>query len=229
MLRTFVVASFVAGSSTVLVSCLPASSVTPGTVKTVMPLGDSITDGYTTPGGYRIRLWNLLVGQDHDPLNFVGSQQNGPIPDQDNEGFSGWRIDMIRAHIDTWMIRYRPNAVLLNIGDNDVLENYQLSTAPARLEELVLRMCKDDPGVKVLVSNLIGGVGSEVPTAAFNAKVPGVVRSVATTGCKVYFVDVHKYVHTATDLADGHHPTPAGYAKMADAWYTVLAPLMARH
>ena len=29
----------------------------------ILPLGDSITDGYFVPGGYRIELWNSLTKQ----------------------------------------------------------------------------------------------------------------------------------------------------------------------
>jgi lysophospholipase L1-like esterase len=192
-----------------------------------MPLGDSITDGYSTPGGYRIRLWTLLASRDRTALNFVGSLKNGPQYDKDHEGHTAWRIDDIRRYIDGWMASAQPDAVLLNIGDNDVLQNYALASAPARLKDLVLRICADHRGVRVLVSNLIGGVGSEAGTAAFNAKVPGVVAAVVSEGCRATFVDMHKSIH-ASDLADGHHPTLAGYNKMADVWYPYLAPLMAR-
>jgi hypothetical protein len=42
-----------------------------------MPLGDSITDGYGTPGGYRIELFRkILTASQH--ATFVGRNSNGP-------------------------------------------------------------------------------------------------------------------------------------------------------
>src|SRR4051794_38567237 len=43
----------------------------------IMPLGDSLTDGQDIPGGYRIDLWARFAA-DGEPINFVGSQANGP-------------------------------------------------------------------------------------------------------------------------------------------------------
>jgi hypothetical protein len=39
----------------------------------VMPLGDSITDGFNVPGGYRVDLWQKLVAGGRT-VDFVGSQ-----------------------------------------------------------------------------------------------------------------------------------------------------------
>ena len=62
----------------------------------IMPLGDSITDGVQTPGGYRIGLWQRFVANGYRE-DFVGSLSNGPaaLGDHDHEGHSGWRIDQI--------------------------------------------------------------------------------------------------------------------------------------
>jgi lysophospholipase L1-like esterase len=236
--RVFLSIALLGTASTGLAGCVPtpssnsvASLASPANVKNVMPLGDSITDGWTVPGGYRPRLWTLLVNRDRDPLNFVGTQDSGPdsLPDQDHEGYPGWQIQDLRAHIDTWMAVDKPDAVLLNIGDNDILQDNKLSQAPARLKDLVLRICADRRGVRVLVSNLIGSIGAEAQDAAFDRAVPGVVTAVRATGCNAIFVDVHKSVPVSYLGPDGDHPTLAGYNKLADVWYAALAPMMARH
>src|SRR5690242_18073375 len=76
----------------------------------VMPLGDSITDGLTVPGGYRIGLWQRFTN-DRYRVDFVGSLSNGPgtLGDHDHEGHSGWRIDQIDANIAGWLSRYSPH------------------------------------------------------------------------------------------------------------------------
>ena len=78
-----------AGSLTVTDGTPPPNAGAPK----VMPLGDSLTDGYYTPGGYRPDLAELL-GQDGLLVDYVGSLANGPagFRDQEHEGHSGWRI-----------------------------------------------------------------------------------------------------------------------------------------
>ncbi|MEV4328837.1 SGNH hydrolase, partial [Microbispora rosea] len=97
----------------------------------VMPLGDSITEGTQVPGGYRIGLWQRLAAGRYT-IDFVGSQYNGPgsLGDHDHEGHPGWRIDQIDANINGWLRNSNPRTVLLHIGTNDVLQNYNVSGAP---------------------------------------------------------------------------------------------------
>ena len=68
---------------------VPAHAESNGGVR-VMPLGDSITDGYNVPGGYRINLWQRLAAGRYT-VDFVGSGFNGPasLGDHDHEGHSG--------------------------------------------------------------------------------------------------------------------------------------------
>src|SRR5439155_9431122 len=81
----------------------------------VMPLGDSITFGVgsSTGSSYRAALWDRLVGQAGYAVDYVGSQRSGALPDTDNEGHSGWRIDQIASNVDGWLATYQPDVVLL--------------------------------------------------------------------------------------------------------------------
>src|SRR5690349_17858040 len=94
----------------------------------VMPLGDSITEGTQVPGGYRIGLWQRLAAAGYR-VDFVGTQSNGPaaLGDHDHEGHPGWRIDQIDANISGWLATTGARTVLLHIGTNDVLQNYNLA------------------------------------------------------------------------------------------------------
>jgi hypothetical protein len=58
-----------------------------------MPLGDSLTDGYNVPGGYRIALEDALTNSGQ-PFDFVVGRFNGPVSlaDQDHEGHVGFKI-----------------------------------------------------------------------------------------------------------------------------------------
>jgi lysophospholipase L1-like esterase len=190
----------------------------------VMPLGDSITEGTQVPGGYRIGLWQRFGAGGHR-VDFVGSQFNGPagLGDHDHQGHPGWRIDQLDANIVGWLRATAPRTVLLHIGTNDVLQNYNLAGAPGRLSTLVDRITATVPEAEVFVATIIplSNPGQEANARAFNATIPGMVQSKVNAGKHVHLVNMHSALTTA-DLIDGVHPTATGYDKMAAAWYAAL-------
>jgi lysophospholipase L1-like esterase len=187
----------------------------------VMPLGDSITDGFNVPGGYRVGLWQRLAGSGYT-VDFVGSAVNGPpeLGDHDHEGHPGWRIDQIDANIVDWLHTSAPHTVLLHIGTNDLVQNFDVLDAPARLSTLVDHILANAPGVEVFVAQILPerDPTQEGRVEAYNAALPAMVRG---KGSHVHLVDMHSAVTTA-DLADGVHPTAAGYAKLGAVWYSAL-------
>ncbi|SCF46812.1 Lysophospholipase L1 [Micromonospora matsumotoense] len=201
----------------------PAQAESNGGVR-VMPLGDSITEGTQVPGGYRIGLWQRLASGRYT-IDFVGSQFNGPasLGDHDHQGHPGWRIDQIDANIVGWLNTQRPQTVLLHIGTNDILQNYNVSTAPNRLSTLIDRITATVPTAEVFVAQLIplSNSNQEAAVRTFNAAIPGIVSSKVSAGKRVRLVDMHSAVTTA-DLIDGIHPTAGGYDKMAARWYSAL-------
>jgi lysophospholipase L1-like esterase len=200
-----------------------ASAESNGGVR-VMPLGDSITEGTQVPGGYRIGLWQRMAGAGYR-VDLVGSQFNGPagLGDHDHEGHPGWRIDQIDANIAGWLQATTPRTVLLHIGTNDVLQNYNLATAPNRLSTLIDRITTAAPSADVFVATIIplSSASQEAAARTFNAAIPGMVQSKVNAGKRVHLVDMHAALTTA-DLIDGIHPTAGGYDKMAAKWYTAL-------
>ncbi|MGW0801402.1 ricin-type beta-trefoil lectin domain protein [Nonomuraea sp. NPDC002799] len=186
----------------------------------VMPLGDSITDGLTVPGGYRINLWQKLVADGYT-VDFAGSMFNGPagLGDHDHEGHSGWRIDQIDANIVNWLRTYTPRTVLLHIGTNDMFQNP--GGAPARLGTLLDRITGTAPDTEVFVATIIPLSGADAAVRTFNAAIPSLVQSRANAGRHVHLVNMYSALTTA-DLADGVHPNAGGYAKMATVWYNAL-------
>jgi len=189
----------------------------------VMPLGDSITDGNQTPGGYRIGLWQRFV-QNGYKVDFVGSLSNGPasLGDHDHEGHSGWRIDQIDANIVGWLNAQQPHTVLLHIGTNDIGQNDDLPNAPNRLSALIDHITATVPTAEVFVAQIIPLSFDAAQVNAFNAAIPGIVASKVAAGKHVHLVDMFHALTTA-DLVDGVHPTAAGYDKMAAVWYQALS------
>src|SRR5207244_11118048 len=155
----------------------------------VMPLGDSITDGTQVPGGYRIGLWQRF-GAGGFRVDFVGTQFNGPstLGDHDHEGHPGWRIDQIDANITGWLRNTTPHTVLLHIGTNDVLQNFNLGGAPARLSTLVDHITATVPTAEVFVASIIpiGNAGADSAARTFNAAIPAIVQGKVNAGKHVH-------------------------------------------
>jgi lysophospholipase L1-like esterase len=186
----------------------------------IMPLGDSITDGYNVPGGYRNWLWQHFYNDSYH-VDFVGSGSNGPgtLGDRDHEGHSSYFISQIDSNIDTWLAS-NPRTVLLHIGTNDVAWDVDVAQAPARLGALIDKILAGAPSADVFVATIIpmSDAEDEAKGQTYNAAIPGIVQS---KGNRVHLVDMHSALTTA-DLADGVHPNASGHEKMADAWYAAM-------
>ncbi len=216
-------ATIIATAATLTLHIGIASAESNGGVR-VMPLGDSITHGTQVPGGSRNGLWQRFTTNRYT-VDLVGSQFNGPstLGDHDHEGHPGWRIDQIDANIVGWLNTFNPRTVLLHIGTNDVLQNFNLSGAPGRLSTLIDRITNTKPAADVFVAQIIrlSNANQDAAARTFNAAIPGIVQSKVNAGKRVHLVNMYSALTTA-DLIDGVHPTASGYEKMAAVWYNAL-------
>jgi lysophospholipase L1-like esterase len=229
---------------------------TDGTACKIMPFGDSITDGYNqdTPGGYRVELFKSAHA-DGKNITFVGSLSNGPstvdsvsFPTH-HEGHNGWTIDPegARSGISTLlkndggsqsvMVKYAPHIVLLMIGTNDCIDNYQLTDAPTRLNNLISTIYVQLPDVLIVVAQPVPsrgdaskgddtGLSARIKT--YDDAIPAVVKSWADKGKHISTVDMYTpfNANKASLIEDQWHPNLAGYVVLGDQWYSVLKPLL---
>ena len=199
----------------------------------VMPLGDSITHGVDLqiPGAYRNALWNALINRGK-LVDFVGVQANGAVGlgDKDHNGNPGFRIDQIDLYADGFMDLGKPEIVLLQIGTNDILQNYDLANAPARLSALIDKITAKLPSYgKLYVATIppLADAGLNALVDMYNAAVRAVVGVKQAAGAPVYVADMNEavkvpyppYLHLQPD---GIHPDATGYARMAEEWYNVI-------
>jgi lysophospholipase L1-like esterase len=219
-----------------LLCCLPVGAA----AITIMPLGDSITAGYTgnpsedAPGGYRNNLYADLTAAGIN-INFVGTSNQNPSPlltannETSNEGASGYLIKGVPLasypggfypglyeNTDSWFSTFQPAIVLLMIGTNDINMNIDLPNAPARLGMLLDKITADDPHGTIILSTLIYTTDPTLNplVAAYNAALP----AVAATRPNVVLVDNSNVLDLSTDYASTLHPNQQGYNKLGDAF-----------
>lgn len=206
----------------------PAAAQAADPVK-VMPLGASITWGTASSdgNGYREDLRRRLADAGVT-VDYVGSQQSGAMADRDNEGHPGWRIDQIAASVDGWLATYQPDVVLINVGTNDTIQNYDLPNAPARMRALVQRIVAARPGIAVVLSTLVPSrdAGNNAEAQAFNAQLPAIARDEQAAGHRVHLADLNSSLTIDDISSDGIHPTDAGYVKLGNIWYSALRPVL---
>ncbi|MFB2938596.1 GDSL-type esterase/lipase family protein [Aerosakkonemataceae cyanobacterium BLCC-F154] len=208
----------------------------------IMNIGDSITHGvignssFTESGGYRTELWNLFAA-DGLAVDFIGPRASGPNNiDRDHAGMRGWRTDQILygrdtepdvGDIDDWLNANTPDLVLLKIGTNDVLQDYQLNTAPDRLSDIIDKITSKAPNAQILVSSIlpINRTQDLQQVKTYNSFIPNIVNTKASQGKKVSFVNMFDKL-TMSDLPDDIHPSLDGYVKMGNAWYDALVPIL---
>ncbi|MBQ8124193.1 MAG: hypothetical protein IJ170_12960 [Ruminococcus sp.] len=146
----------------------PASSADGEAVK-VMCIGDSITDGYGVSGSYRKFIYNGLTSLGHE-IDMVGSKTGWSTSytdeetgetfsyDDDNTGYSGYTIQSFGGRtgiLETLketdcLAQTQPDIVTLQIGTNDVIDNYELDKAGERLEGLAAYILQNIPDGSVL-------------------------------------------------------------------------------
>ena len=199
----------------------------------IMPLGDSITDGYGVPGGYRAPLYQMLNRAGFNVV-FVGSVTNNSstsLPDPHHEGHSGYRIDQVTDDFPAWVeAAGNLDVILLDIGTNDYGQNHGPSRAIDRLEQLISEIVAERPTARIVVANLLLRVDNpaadEAIQKSFNPFVRGIVEKHARLGQRVFFVDMRSAL-SANDLKDGLHPNRTGYDKMAAVWFEALHKMIA--
>lgn len=256
------------------VSAAPAAAGDTEAVK-ILSLGDSITDGYWTSGAYRKYMYHDLeqMGYNIDMVGPKGSNSNtftyngqSVSYDDNNAGYSGYAIQemttkehrsgILETIQGTWyngqnmIAAYQPDIVLLQIGTNDILSNYNDGITD-RLENLVNVILQDlDADSTVFVSTIpdidaytradwlssygINAWGStqeekdrlmETVTGCidtYNTSIYNLVLKMQGEGKNVQFADINSVVDYQTDLHDGVHPNEAGYENMGNYWAGLL-------
>ncbi len=204
----------------------------------IMPLGDSLTEGQGSSGGYRLPLAGLLAGR-QIAFQFVGSVATNPgtlNPDQlHHEGHTGAMIAAangrpgIAGSITTYLgpTGAAPDIILLLLGTSDMDLAYLPDSAPDRMDALISSVLDKSLGVaprsRLIVAQLptIDDPTTDPRVVKFNAALPLVVARHQAAGEHVSIVDMHSILD-GSDFFDRLSPNDAGYAKMARVWLDAI-------
>ncbi|MEO0754342.1 MAG: cellulase family glycosylhydrolase, partial [Pseudomonadota bacterium] len=191
----------------------------------ILPIGDSLTEGNQTDGGYRLPLWQSLTEELGIWVDYVGSSTENGAPqllDSDHNGIGGVRAnDVANNRIDGIIADNPHDIALVMLGTNDALASNPTSQTIDALRSIVTDLHAANPGVKILLATL---PPSRVQTASDRlAEVSDGVRALVTelSGS----IDISLVEFSGVDTAnyyDNVHPDEVGSAAFADLWLAGL-------
>jgi lysophospholipase L1-like esterase len=205
----------------------------------ILPLGDSITQGDSEHQSYRYPLWTMLVDGGHD-FDFVGSltdnyEGNPTWPDhtglefdRDHEGHWGWHANHVLDELPGWLAGYTPEIALVHLGSNDVFNDQPAAEIAAEIGEIVETLRDDNPQLVVLLAQLIPTSYAETNVAIedLNQELEVVASEHQDEGSPIVLVDHWDGFDADLDTHDGIHPNESGEQKMAAKWLAAIEPYL---
>jgi lysophospholipase L1-like esterase len=212
----------------------------------IMPLGDSITEGFPTfVGGYRVELFSEAVLASK-AITFVGRRMNGPASGMVQgkpfptgcEGYSGYTINDqpanarlgIQPLVNAAITMFHPHIILMMIGTNDINQNIDVANAPTRLAALIDQITTAAPSSLLVVAQIVPTTTDATNTRimAYNAAMPALIAQRAAAGKHVQLVNMYGAFTAHADyktslMTDDLHPNTAGYALLGMTWYQTVA------
>ena len=174
--------------------------------------------------------------------------------DQDNQGYSSSLVTEIVANITTArmcdpnpcpaladlqqaLMTDRADVALMHFGTNDVWNSKNPEDIVAGYTAVVEALRAANPKVVILVAQIIpmnvtastcndctcAGCATGVP--ALNTRIISWAAEHDSADSPIRVVDQYDGYDATADNRDGVHPNSQGSLKMADQWYTALAPL----
>jgi len=194
----------------------------------VMPIGDSITEGFKSTSGnsYRYELQQNIQNQGQK-IEFVGDQIDGTMTNPENEGFTTKETAYIASQAVPAAASWRPNVAAILAGTNDVNGQDDLANAPGRLDSMISGLFNSAPDATMLVAGLPPSSDGTFNgnLQAFNKSVQSLVSNRQNSGQHVQYVDMSN-LDPVADKSDPLHPNDAGYKIMGDNFANAIEDIM---
>ncbi len=202
------------------------STDTKADVARILLVGDSITNGFSIPGGYRSILWNELVRERGLIVDFVGERTDNPsadLRDLDHQGVNSITATQTLADIPGVAQRTTPDLALVMVGTNDVaFEQNAVATTPGEILDILRALDVANPQIQVFLATITprDNAAFQPQIDAINAALPGIVAQAQSEGISVSLVSMAAV--TAGELLDGVHPNLEATTDIATAWLNAL-------
>ena len=196
---------------------------------TVTCLGDSITYGVGDPlgNGYRLEL-NRLVSGDFTP-RWIGAIVHGSPPSDHSEGGSGSRTSTWLGTIPLiFPAQIGPDIVVVLLGMNDTATDASAIVFQSNYTLMMTKLHTQLPRAGFVVSPITSTTDAEhqARISVANADLSATWAQLAANG--LIMERAEGVVFVRSELADGVHPNPLGYLKLARALSAPLVRLAAR-
>ena len=177
----------------------------------IVALGDSLTAG-----------WGLAADEAFPARLETRLRREGYTYRVVNAGVSGDTTAGGLRRVD-WVLRARPEIVIVALGANDGLRAQSPQAMRANLEAIIARLQQADARILLAGMRLPPNYGAEY-TTQFEAVFPAVARS-AKVALMPFLLD-GVAADPRLNQPDGIHPTAAGHQVIADRLWPYLLPLL---
>ena len=244
--------------------------IKPKTIR-IMPIGDSITDGAKSKGSYRKYLYNSLI-KNKFSIKMVGPVLSDKFVDFKDEtenfsyeashcGYCGYTIKankdrkgiMDAVQNNNYLIKYKPDVVILMIGTNDIQINEDVETIISNLKDFILYIKNNIKKSSLIFVSSIPPLNPNTEVAYnwfkdcredknkkrtdnevkmmveknvenYNKSIKELVNNLKNEMINIYFSDMGSVLpNVETFCYDGVHPNEKGHKLMADYLYKQLS------
>jgi acyl-CoA thioesterase-1 len=164
----------------------------------------------------------------------ISPEESYPARLQEKLLLSGYRYRVVNAGVsgDTtaggvrrveWVLKSKPDIVILELGANDGLRGLNLVETRANLEQIIRRLLAGGASVVLAGMKLPPNYGADY-TKAFQAMYAELAKQQGIALIPFFLDGVA--TQTALNQADGIHPTGQGYAVIVNGLWPVVEPLL---
>ncbi len=192
---------------------------------TVLPLGDSITEGGASFTCYRQVLVPELKKRGAR-VRFVGPRQDQVSA---HAGYGGKNANHLRGIIESVYTRFPADVVLLHAGHNCFSEDEPVAGIVEDTGAIIATIRAINPEAIILLAQVIpaGKLPKYDYLPALNRELAVLAERLDSDRSPVILVNQAEGFDWRTDtVADRVHPNGNGAAKMAEKWLEALLPLL---
>jgi len=199
---------------------------------TIMPLGDSITEG----GGFKVYRYPLArkLSEAGYNVKFVGSkttaaEKDSPLGALAHEGYGGKNISDILVKLKENYPQHPADILLVHCGHNQFADKGPVPGMLEKTKEIIQYARTVNPKVVVLLAQVItsGKLPKYSYIPEYNAALVKVAADLNTADSPVILVNQAAGFDPAKDtIADTVHPNAQGGEKMAQKWFDALKTVL---